>query len=133
MSSDVGTQTDVYRLSGEGLEISYRRGDGKLDISGGGDDHLLNQTDLDADATADPETGLHVSATLLESSRNGTKVMLTLLVPELREGPRRVRTQEVTGVAVITSSFRNLVDGPPPVLQSHGDVRRLEGIALPAD
>ena len=125
MSSDVGTQTDVYRLSGEGIEISYRRGDGKLDISGGGDDHLLNQTD--------PETGLHVSATLLESSRNGTKVMLTLLVPELREGPRRVRTQEVTGVAVITSSFRNLVDGPPPVLQSHGDVRRLEGIALPAD
>ena len=94
---------------------------------------MLNQDDLDAHATADPETGLHVTATLLESSRNGTRVTLTLLLPELSAAPRRVRTQQVTAVAIVTSSFRHLVEGPPPVLQRHDDVRRLEGTAVPAD
>jgi len=129
--SDGKTEIDVYRLNGPGIELSYRRGDGKLDITS--DDQLLNQDDLDAHATAESETGLHVTATLLESSRDGTRVTLTLLLPELSEAPRRVRTQQVTGVAIVTSSFRHLVEGPPPVLQRHDDVRRLEGTAVPGD
>jgi hypothetical protein len=129
--NEAETEMDVYRLKGPGIELSYRRADGKLDISG--DDGLLTQDDLDAHATAESETGLHVTATLLDSSRNGTRVTLTLLLPELSEAPRRVRAQEVTGVAIVTSSFRHLLDGPPPVLQRHDDVRRLEGTAVPAD
>jgi hypothetical protein len=129
--NDLKTEIDVYHLEGSGIEVSYRRGDEKLDISS--DDGLLNQDDVDAHATADPETGLRVTATLLESSRNGTRVTLTLLLPELSAAPRRVRTQEVTAVAIVTSSFRHLVEGPPPVLQRHDDVRRLEGTAVPAD
>jgi hypothetical protein len=130
--NDRSNGDDVYRLKAPGIELTYRPGDGKLDISSD-DDGLLNQDDLDANATADPETGLHVTATLLESSRDGTRVMLTLLLPELSGGPRRVRTQQVTAVAIVTSSFRHLLDGPPPVLQRHDDVHRLEGTAVPAD
>lgn len=129
--NDLKTEIDVYRLEGSGIELIYRRGDEKLDISS--DDELLNQDDLDAHATADPETGLHVTATLLESSRNGTRVTLTLLCPEVSAAPRRVRPQQVTAVAIVTSSFRDLLEGPPPVLQCHDDVRRLEGTAVPAD
>jgi hypothetical protein len=125
------TEIDVYRLEGSGIELTYRRGDEKLDVSS--DDELLNQDDLDAHATADPETGLRVTATLLESSRNGTRVTLTLLLPEVSGAPRRVRTQQVTAVAIVTSSFRDLLEGPPPVLQRHDDVRRLEGTAVPVD
>jgi hypothetical protein len=129
--NDLETEIDVYRLEGSGIELTYRRGDEKLDISS--DDELLNQDDLDAHATADPETGLRVTATLLESSRNGTRVTLTLLLPEVSGAPRRVRTQQVTAIAIVTSSFRDLLEGPPPVLQRHDDVRRLEGTAVPVD
>jgi hypothetical protein len=129
--SESRTQDHIYRLHGDGIELTYRRGDGKLDISG--DEPLLSADDVDVQVTVEPETGLHVTATLLESSRNGTRVMLTLLLPELRETPGRVRTLDVTGVAIVTSSFQEVLGGPPPVLQSHEDVRRLEGTAMPAD
>jgi hypothetical protein len=126
--SDERTPADVYRLKGPGIELTYRRGDGKLDITG--DDHLLTQDDLDARATAEPEIGLHVTATLLESSRNGTRVMLTLLLPEVTSTPEASEEPSaVTGVAIVTSSFRDVVGGPPPVLQRHDDARRLEGTA----
>lgn len=123
------TQADVYHLKGAGIEITYRRGDGKLDITG--DDNLLTQDDLDVAVTVEPEIGVHITATLLESSRNGTRVMLTLLLPEVSE--RSQDPEEVTGVAIVTRSFNDVVGDPPPVLQSHDDVRRLEGTALPAD
>ena len=122
--------TDVYHLKGQGIELTYRAREAKLDVSG--DEQLLTQDDLDAHATAMPDTGLHVAATLLESSRNGTRVVLTLLVPEV-SSPRRVRSQEITGVAVVTRSFKDRVGGPGPVLQSYDDVRHLAGTALPAD
>ncbi len=121
---------DVYHLEGEGIELTYRAGEGKLDVSG--DEQLLTQRDLDAHATVMPDTGLYVAATLLDSSRDGTRVVLTLLVPEV-SSPRRVRTQEITGVAVVTRSFKDRVGGPGPVLQSYDDVRHLAGTALPAD
>jgi hypothetical protein len=126
--SQVETRTDVYELEGSGIKLEYRRCDGKLNISGG-DDHLLNTDNLDAEVAVEPDTGLHVTATLLDSSRNGTRVTLTLLLPELRETPGRLGTMKVTGVAIVTSSFRDLVDGQPPVLQSQGEVHRLEGTA----
>ena len=126
-----GEGPDVYDLKGPGIELTYRRDSGKLDVKG--DDHLLTQEDLDAPATVDPHTGLHVTATLLDSSRDGTRVMLTLMLPEVSEGARRVAVQDVTGVVVVTRSFKNRVGGPPPVLQSYDDVRRVEGTVAPAD
>ena len=129
--SDERTQADVYRLKGPGIELTYRRGAGTLDITG--DDHLLAQDGLDALATVDPDTGLHLTATLLDSSRSGTRVMLTLLLPEVSwKAETNQEPEAVTGVAIVTSSFKDAVGGPPPVLQSH-DVRRLEGTASPAD
>ncbi|HSJ95184.1 MAG TPA: hypothetical protein VK896_14220 [Gaiellaceae bacterium] len=129
--SDEGTRGTVYELDGPGIRLTYRRRADKLDLAG--DDHLLTQDDLDAVATVEPDVGLRVTATLLESSRNGTRVMLTLLLPEVSwrsEGSQE--PEEVSGVAVVTSSFTNAVGGAPPVLQRHDDVRRLEGTASPA-
>ncbi len=129
--SDEKTRADVYRLKGAGIELTYRRSDGRLDITG--DDHLLNHDDLDARATVAPEIGLQVTATLLESSRAGTRVVLTLLLPEVSWPEATQEPEEVTGVAIVTSSFKDAVSGPPPVLQKHDDVRRLEGTASRGD
>ncbi len=130
--SDEGTRADVYHLKGPGIELTYRRSDGKLDITG--DDHLLVHDALEALVTVEPEIGLHLTATLLDSSRSGSRLTLTLLLPEVSWGREASRDPEaVTGVAVVTQSFKNAVGGPPPVLQSHDDVRRLEGTASPAD
>ncbi len=130
--TDEVTRADVYHLNGPGIELSYRRSDNKLDITG--DDHLLNRDNLDALATVEPEIGLHLTATLLESSRNGTRVTLTLLLPEVSRMPETgEEPTAVTGVAIITSSFKDVVGGPPPVLQNYKEVRRLEGTVSPAD
>jgi len=126
------TEADLYHLKGPGIELTYRRRDGKLDITA--DDHLLGQDALDALATVEPEIGLHVAATLLESDRSGRRHTLTLLLPEVSWGPGTSQDPEaVTGVAIVTKSFKNAVGGPPPVLQSHDNVWRLEGTASPAD
>jgi hypothetical protein len=125
------TWADVYHLKGPGIELTYRRRDNKLDIAG--DDHLLNQDGLDARATVDPDIGLHLTSTLLESSRNGTRVMLTLLLPEVSWSPEASEAPTpVTGAAIVTNCFEDVVSGPPPVLQNYEAVRRLEGTASPA-
>jgi hypothetical protein len=115
-----------YDLKGPGLEITYRRGDGELDAKV--DDSSYEA--LEADLTAAPDSGIFVNAVLLPSSRNGTKVTLTLLLPEVKwELTRRLsESAEVTGVAVVTDSYKDLVDGPPPVLQKY-EARPLEGTA----
>jgi hypothetical protein len=130
--TDEVTRADVYHLNGPGIELSYRRSDNKLNITG--DDHLLTHDNLDALATVEPEIGLHLTATLLESSRNGTRVTLTLLLPEVSWTPETgEEPAAVTGVAIITSSFKDVVSGPPPVLQNYEEVRRLEGTVSPTD
>jgi hypothetical protein len=131
--SDEGTPAAVYRLKGTGIELTYRQSESKVDIKSE-DDSLLTHDALDVVATAEPDLGLHLTATLLDSSRNGTRVMLTLLLPEVRLAAGTSADPEaITGVAIITRSFENLVGGAPPVLQSYDDVRRLEGTASPPD
>ena len=127
--ADEQTRAEIYHLKGPEIELSYRRSANKLDIAG--DDHLLTQDDLDAHTTSASEAGLHITATLLESSRNGTKVVLILLLPDVSTAGHEPIA--VTGVAVVTRSFKDVVGGPPPVLQSYDDVRRLEGTVSPAD
>ena len=130
--SDEGTPADVYHLKGPGIDLTYRRSDGKLDIAA--DDSVLASDALDAPATVEPEVGLHVTATLLDSDRSGRRYTLTLLLPEVRWRPETSQGPEaITGVVIVTRSSENAVGGPPPVLHSHDDVRRLEGTASPAD
>ena len=128
--TDEETQAGVYHLKGPGIEVSYRPSDHRLDITGEQD--LLKQ-DVDARATVLPEGGLHVTATLLESSRNGTRVILTLLLPEVSWTPETGgEPTAVTGVATVTSLFKDVLGGPPPVLQRYKEVRQLEGTVSPA-
>jgi hypothetical protein len=117
----------VYDLKGPGLEITYRRSDGKLDAK----IDESSYEELEADLTAAPESGIFVNAVLLPSSRNGTRITLTLLLPEVKwELTRKLsESAEVTGVAVVTDSYRDLVGGPPPVLQKY-EARPLEGTAI---
>ena len=121
-------RADEYHLTGAGLELTYRRGDRKLDITG--DEPLLTHEGLDVKATGNAEMGLHLTATLLDSSRNGTRILLTVLLPEVSWKSKADQDSEkVTGVAIVTRSFKGVVGGPPAVLQSHDDVRQLEGTA----
>jgi hypothetical protein len=117
----------VYELKGAGLEITYRRSDGELDAKIDGSSYEK----LDADLAVEPEIGMLVTAVLLPSSRNGTRVTLTLVLPEARWELTRAlsETAEVTGVAVVTDHYKDLVSGPPPVLQKHR-MRPLEGTAI---
>lgn len=130
--SDEETPADVYHLKGPGIELTYRRSEGKLDIAA--DDRVLASEALDAPAKVEPDFGLLVTATLLDSDRGGGRHMLTLLLPEVRWGPEASQDPEaITGVAIVTRSLEHAVGGPPPVLQRHDDVRRLEGTATAAD
>jgi hypothetical protein len=109
------------------LEITYRRSDGELDAR----IDERSYENVEANLTLEPETGILVNAVLLCSSRNGTRITLTLLLPEVRWRLTRKLTEraEVTGVAVVTDTYKDLVDGPPPVLQKY-EARPLEGAAI---
>src|SRR6266511_2046715 len=111
-----------YQLQGPGIEIRYQEGD--LFVNGEGD-HLLEQRHFGDDLTTlATEIGTLTSAVLLPSSRNGTRFTLTLLLPAVND-------TEVTGAAIITREFHDLVGGPPTVLQDH-DIRPLTGsVSLP--
>jgi hypothetical protein len=117
----------VYNLKGPGLEITYRRSDGELDAKI--DESSYEK--LQADLTAAPEIGISVNSVLLPSSRNGTRITLTLLLPEVKWRLTRKLSEsaEVTGVAVVTDIYKDVVDGPPPVLQKY-EARPLEGTAI---
>ena len=129
--TDEVTEADVYHLSGPGIAVSYRRSDSKLDVSGEGQ---LARDDLDARETVMLEIGLLVTATLLDSTRNGTRLTLTLLLPDVCWTPDMTEEPAaVTGVATITHDFNGVVGGPPPVLKKYTDARPLEGTASPAD
>lgn len=118
-----------YQLQGAGIEIRYR--DGDLFVDGEGD-HLLEQRHFGDDlTTVTTEIGTLIRAVLLPSSRNGTRVTLTLLLPDVN-ATEDVTECEVTGAAIITREFHDLVGGPPTVLQAY-DIRPLAGSATRPD
>lgn len=116
----------VYEMNGPGLTITYRRSDGEIDAEVDGSSYEK----LEADLTVS-EIGMLVNAVLLPSSRNGTRITLTLLLPEVRWRLTRALSEraEVTGVAIVTDIYTDLVDGPPPTLQKY-EARPLEGTAI---
>jgi hypothetical protein len=114
-----------YQLQGPGIEIRYQEGD--LFVNGEGD-HLLEQRHFGDDLTTlATEIGTLTRAVLLPSSRNGTRFTLTLLLPDVN-ATEGVTECEVTGAAIITREFHDLVGGPPTVLQAY-DIRPLAGSA----
>ncbi|MFF5809657.1 hypothetical protein [Streptomyces sp. NPDC012746] len=115
----------TYNLRGPGIEIRYHQGDLTID----GDDLPLGRQhfeDGEALTTVATEMGTEITAVVLSSSRNGTKITLSVLLPEVLPGDRA--ESEVTGAAIITRQFRDVLDGPPDVLQEY-DVRPLTGSA----
>jgi hypothetical protein len=127
--TDGRLQAEVYDIKGPGWGITYRPRDGELTIESE-EWSQLSGDKLDHDVTVVPGVGMLITAVLLDSSRNGTRLTLTVLLPEASWEPSRVRRHaDVTGVATVTGDFTNLVGGPPPVLQKYEPVLPLEGTA----
>jgi hypothetical protein len=124
------SQAIVYRLTGPDIEVTLHRKDKTLEVKS--DEHQDGTFDADVDEY--PGHGVRATAVLLPSSRNGTRVSLTVLVPEADfPASRAPETADVTGVAIITDDFTNVVGGPPhPALQKY-DVRALRGTASDYD
>lgn len=113
----------TYHLRGPGIEITYKEGD----LSIAGDDVPTKHFQQDGElVTAATEMGTEITAVLLSATRNDTKITLKLVLPDV--APKDTARSEVTGAAIITQQFRDVLGGPPDVLQSY-DVRPLTGSA----
>lgn len=113
----------TYDLRGPGIEIRYKDGD----LSIVGDSVLDGHFPQDKLTTAATEMGTEITAVLLSSSRNQTKITLKLVLPDVVPKDTTTRS-EVTGAAIITQQFRDVMGGPPDVLQQY-DVKPLTGSA----
>lgn len=116
-----------YDLRGSGIEIKYQDGDLSVD----GDHHLLRHRHFGADderplTVTTTELGHLVTAELLESTRSGTRITLSLLLPQVVL-TNDATDSEVTGAAIITRQHHDDVN-PPPVLHDY-EVRPLTGSA----
>jgi hypothetical protein len=116
-----------YDLRGPGIEIKYNDGDLLIE----GDDPLLPANQIlreDENLSEAPDgIGSLITTELLASSRNGTRVTLSLILPDVGFTGDEA-TPEVTGVAIITRQFEDVMGSRPAVLQSYG-VRTLTGSA----
>ena len=123
------SQATRYTLTGPGLEIEYSPRDGELTVESEDWPQVSGET-LETTVTEERDIGTLVTAVLLPSSRNGTRVTLTLLLPETEfEVSRAPKKADATGVAVFTSNFKEVVGGPPQVLQKY-EALSLEGTAF---
>lgn len=118
--------SEVYRLTGPNLEITYRRARKDLTVQIADPDLAQLSGNRVAPAAVEPDIGLRVDAELL-FSRGGVKVILTLLVPEVELWDVEGQTAEVDAVAVITHVFKESVKEQPA--QQSYDVRALSGRA----
>ena len=118
-----------YNLQGPGITVGY--GDGKLTL--GTDDQGLTALKVASEenphsvTTTTTENGIAINTVLLVSDRRGVGYTLSLLLPEVDLGPQETNA-DVTGVAIITLQYRNIVGGPPAVLQQY-EVKALSGTA----
>jgi len=119
---------DVYKVEGPGIEITYRRQDGRLEITG--DDSLLARADDATLAAVETESGLLVTATLLPSDRAGRRHMLVILLPEVHRGPESGGgSHPVTGLAIRTTAMLGGTTVPVGAVQQYSDAIRVAGTA----
>ncbi|MEU0031170.1 hypothetical protein [Streptomyces sp. NPDC006335] len=116
-----------YLLSGNNIEVEYQDGELRLD----GDDHFLKSSrqlsEIDLTRT-ETEIGTLITGVLLDSSRNGTKVTISVLLPDT-QFPAEVNTAEIKSVAIITDDYHHVLGSPPPVLYDY-EIRPLTGTAF---
>jgi hypothetical protein len=74
-------------------------------------------------AKSESDIGSGMTVVLLDSSRNGTRFLLHLIIPITSPSKDDVA---ITGAAIFVRDFSNLVGGAPDVLQDY-DVRPLTG------
>ena len=102
----IGYHNEELSIAGEGLPAG-----GKTTFSG----------DQITKSKSDIGTGLTV--VLLNSSRNGTRFLLHLMIPVTTHSEKDIT---ITGAAIFVQDFSNVVGGAPHVLQDY-DVRPLTG------
>ena len=121
---DAVVQTEVYRLKGPRLEVTYRRGEAEvtLEIADPDLSHLSGRRGVAV--VTEPDIGMRLDGELL-FSRGGVRVMLTLLLPEIDRGNMDGDAVELNGAAIITHVFRGSVKQVPA--QQSYDITELKG------
>ena len=118
-----------FQLSGPDVEVAYDAATGALFVRG------QNLLDLEQGATFEADrvtrsdldgAGQMLQVVLLASSRAGVRTTLSVLLPQVDEDRADVAESDVTGAAVLVDDYREVVGGPPAVLQQY-DVRPLRG------
>jgi hypothetical protein len=118
----------LYQLDGEGLSIIYNDRDNTLTVDLDEQQHLSGEHAAHTKALS--HLGTLITAELLSSTRNGARITITVLVPEVGWPPSRApHAADISGVAIITRNFRNVVGGAPPVLEHYDTVVTLTGTA----
>src|SRR5215213_9568547 len=111
-----------FKLSGQNIEVRYQ--DKKLSLSGhkilGGERTFSD----DKIAKSEDAIGEHMTVVLLDFSRNGTAILLHLVVPKILPSKQDVA---ISGVAIFVEDFNNLLEGAPHVLQRYDDILPLVG------
>jgi len=111
-----------FELNGNDIAIRYSAQDKTLLVEGKGLPGSEKKTFSDVQASKS-EIGTTMTVVLLESSRNGTRVLLHLLVPNIKQPDQNL---SITGAAMVVSDFSNVIGTVPHVLQAY-DVRPLTG------
>ena len=111
-----------FELSGKDIAVRYNARDKTLFVEGKGLPGGSQKT-FSGIRTSRSDIGRTITVVLLLSSRNGTQILLRLLVPDTEQSNKDVA---ITGAAILIRDFRNLVGGAPAVLQAY-DTRPLTG------
>jgi hypothetical protein len=113
-----------FELTGRDIVVRYTAPDKTLVVRSkdlpGSDEKTF--ADVHPSST---DIGQAITVDLLESSRNGTKVLLHVLLPHVTKAHEDCA---ITGTAILISDFNHVLGGAPPVRQEY-DVRPLKGTA----
>ena len=100
-----------FELSGQDISVRYSAHNKTLVVRGkdlvGHDEQTFSDVKL-----SESDIGATITVVLLDSSRNGTKSLLHLLVPGTARATKDV---SISGVAIVVSDFSHRVGGAPPV------------------
>jgi hypothetical protein len=111
-----------FELSGKDIAVRYNARDKTLFVEGKGLPGGTQKT-FSRIRTSRSDIGRTIKVVLLPSSRNGTQILLRLLVPDTEQSNKDVA---ITGAAILVQDFSNLVGRAPAVLQAY-DTRLLTG------
>lgn len=116
-----------FQLSGSDIDVTYDGGSGALFVRGSGFWSLEDGATFEGDRVSrtNLDGGQLLRVVLLASSRAGIATSLTVLLPQVNHASAEAES-DVTGAAVITQDYQDVVGGPPAALQQY-DIRPLQG------